>query len=388
MFKTTLTKISISLNTLIFKFMKHLILFFTAILLLFSCEYQDNGVTSINEEITSQYLIDGLLANNLDLYIQNDQIFRYKGKPGTVTVPIGVQDFSKYEPCFVLHVSTGTTPETIVSSAIITLDGMEVLNTSDFSKNAGQFTFEVCNIVSSSAILVEVRGEPGSYIEIWIEGKLNNTVTDCDGNIYKTVTIGTQTWMTENLKTTKYRNCDPIPLGPANNGDWISLTTPAYCWYNNDEAAYKNPYGALYNWYSVNTGNLCPVGWHVPSNIEWSILFNYLRTNDYGYCGDNSYIAKSLASAYFWSLSPNECTPGNDPLSNNSSGFSAVPGGAREYSFVANGDDAIFWTSTAVNNPDYPNLAYHFRILSIYPHVFEGESHQFGTGFSVRCIKD
>jgi uncharacterized protein (TIGR02145 family) len=361
--------------------MKSIQLLFVALLFLFSCNL------TIKDDIETQYLVDGIANGNLDNYLQGTQIFRYRGKPGIETIAIGNADLAKYEPCFVLYLATGTIPATTVSSAIVKLDGVEILNTSDFSKNGGQHTFEVCDITSTSAITIEVRGEPGSYIEIWIDGKLKElTVTDCDNNIYHTVKIGDQIWMTENLKTTKYNNCSPIQK--IEDGSWINLSTPAFCWYNNDETAYKVPYGALYNWYSVNTGQLCPVGWHVPTNSEWTVLFEYLKNNGYGYDGNRNYIAKSLAAVTSWNFSPNISTPGNIPSENNASGFSAVPGGAREYSFLANGDDAIFWTSTAVNSPDYPNLAYHFRILSVYPYVFEGESHQFGTGFSVRCIKD
>jgi len=89
------------------------------------------------------------------------------------------------------------------------------------------------------------------------------TVTDADGNIYNTVTIGTQTWMVENLKVTKYNDGTAIPL-VTDNTAWSNLTTPGYCWYNNDAATNKNTYGGLYNFYTVNTGKLAPTGWHVP----------------------------------------------------------------------------------------------------------------------------
>lgn len=93
------------------------------------------------------------------------------------------------------------------------------------------------------------------------------TVTDIDGNVYKTVTIGTQCWMSENLKTTKYRNGNPIP-NITDNGAWAALTTGAYCWYNNDESNNKVTYGALYNYYAVNDSrSIAPVGWHIPTDF-------------------------------------------------------------------------------------------------------------------------
>ena len=98
-----------------------------------------------------------------------------------------------------------------------------------------------------------------------------NTVTDKDDNVYHTVTIGTQTWMAENLKTTKYNDGTAIPL-VTDSTAWTSLLTPAYCWYNYDATTYKNTYGALYNWYAVNTGKLAPIGWHVATDAEWTTL--------------------------------------------------------------------------------------------------------------------
>jgi len=100
------------------------------------------------------------------------------------------------------------------------------------------------------------------------------TITDIDGNYYTTVTIGTQVWMVENLKTTKYNDGTGIPL-VTDNTVWCNLSTPGYCWYNNDETTYKNPYGALYNWHTVHTGKLCPSGWHVPTDSEWITLTSY-----------------------------------------------------------------------------------------------------------------
>ena len=101
--------------------------------------------------------------------------------------------------------------------------------------------------------------------------KAQTTVTDIDGNVYRTVKIGTQVWMAEKLKTTRYRNGDPIP-NVTDNPQWISLKTGALCWYKNDEAN-KATYGSLYNWFAVaDSRNIAPVGWHVPSDEEWTTL--------------------------------------------------------------------------------------------------------------------
>jgi uncharacterized protein (TIGR02145 family) len=101
------------------------------------------------------------------------------------------------------------------------------------------------------------------------------TVTDIDGNVYHTVKIGTQVWMVENLKVTKFNDGTAILLAP-DSSSWSNLTTSGYCWYNNDAPAYKHTYGALYNWNTVKTGKLCPVGWHVPGNDDWATLIGYL----------------------------------------------------------------------------------------------------------------
>lgn len=108
------------------------------------------------------------------------------------------------------------------------------------------------------------------------------TVADIDGNVYKTVTIGTQVWMAENLKTTKYKDGTSIP-NVTDGTDWAALTTPGYCFYNND-AANITTYGALYNWYAVSDSrNIVPTGWHVATYVDWTTLENYLIANGYNY---------------------------------------------------------------------------------------------------------
>src|ERR1035437_7296556 len=184
-----------------------------------------------------------------------------------------------------------------------------------------------------------------------------STVTDKDGNVYHTVTIGTQTWMVENLKTTKYNDGTAIPL-VTDNTAWHNLSTPAYCWYNNDATTYKNKYGALYNWYTVNTGKLDPTGWHVPTDAEWTTLENYLYANGYNYDGSTSgypTYAKSLAAATDWAIDIDTYDAdaiGNDLSKNNSTGFSALPGGDRSSSFGSFYDvgyHGYWWSSTELN---------------------------------------
>ena len=137
-------------------------------------------------------------------------------------------------------------------------------------------------------------------------------LTDIVGNTYKTIKIGTQTWMAENLKTTKYNDGTDI-LNITNTTESINLSTPGYCWYLNDAYKYKNIYGALYNWYVLNTGKICPAGWHVPSNLEWTTLTTYL--------GGDSVADRKLkeTGTTHWINTYTGVT--------NSSGFTALPGG-------------------------------------------------------------
>ena len=209
---------------------------------------------------------------------------------------------------------------------------------------------------------------------------------DADGNVYHTITIGTQTWMVENLKTTKYNDGTAIP-NVIDNTEWTNLITPAYCWYSNDAATYKNSHGALYNWYTVNTAKLAPLGWHVPTDAEWTTLENFLIANGYNYDGTTTEnkIAKSLSTTTGWSASTDIGDVGNDPSSNNSSGFSGFPGGCRftDGTFNYFGTSERWWSSTQFDSNDAWNRnLYHF--LSRVNRTNYNKQY----GFSVRCLMD
>ncbi len=195
------------------------------------------------------------------------------------------------------------------------------------------------------------------------------TVTDLDGNVYHTVTIGTQVWMVENLKTTKYNDGTAIPL-VTDGTAWSTLSTPAYCWYNNDDATYKNTYGALYNWFTVNNGKLCPTGWHVPTDAEWGTLITYL--------GDTTLAGGKLkeAGTVHWA-SPNTGA-------NNSTGFTALPGGSRYNNglFYLNGKYGWWWSSTESSSSDAWHQYMQYNTSLIYRTAGSKI-----IGFSVRCIK-
>ena len=212
------------------------------------------------------------------------------------------------------------------------------------------------------------------------------TLKDQDGYTYKTVTIGTQTWMAENLKTTKYNDGNPIP-NLTDNSLWDNDTKGAYCWYLNDTVN-KFTYGALYNWYAVNTGKLAPAGWHISTDEEWTILKNYLIANGFNYDGtkEGYKFAKSLCSKTSWALSDEVGSPGAAPENNNNTGFSALPGGFRGFgSFSFIGIIGEWWSSLNedVNNVCYQGLYYNARGVARGWDDLNKKS-----GFSVRCVKD
>ena len=189
-------------------------------------------------------------------------------------------------------------------------------------------------------------------------------------NVYKTVTIGTQTWMAENLRTTRFSDSTAIPL-VKDEARWAGLTSSGYCWYKNDEDAFKPTYGALYNWYTINTGKICPIGWHVPDDSEWTQLTTYLG-------GD--YIAggklKETGSTYW--VEPNTGAT-------NETGFTALPGGNRRYDgfFSGPAGNGNWRTSSEYDDNQvwYRYIFYHSGY--IYRNITNMQA-----GYSVRCISE
>jgi len=216
-------------------------------------------------------------------------------------------------------------------------------------------------------------------------------VVDIDSNFYKVVKIGEQIWMAENLKTTRLNDGTLIPF-VSDAKQWLELKTPAFCWYDEvpfagDPVGYISTYGLLYNWYAVNTGKLCPDGWHVPSADEWVELEGFLGTEVAGLK------MKETGTLHWTSTSP-EVT--------NESGFTAIPGGYRNRDrnipdlalFVMAGELASWWSASPVSNEISTSFA-------IYAPVVSGRSpsknhwllRRFDTthkiyGESIRCLKN
>ena len=202
-------------------------------------------------------------------------------------------------------------------------------------------------------------------------GETSTAVTDKDGNVYKTVTIGSQVWMAENLKTTKYLNGDSIgttiPATLGINGE----STPKYQWAYGGNESNVATYGRLYTWYAVtDSRNVCPTGWHVPTNVELTTLTTYLG-------GDSIAGIKLKETGSTHWISPNTGAT-------NESGFTALPGGYRGYegSSYFTGYAGYWWSAT---ESDATNAWYHGLYYNgIYEHNLSNSKK---VGFSVRCIK-
>jgi uncharacterized protein (TIGR02145 family) len=198
------------------------------------------------------------------------------------------------------------------------------------------------------------------------------TVTDIDGNVYKTITIGTQTWMAENLKVTRYRNGDTISK-ITDATPWSNLIAGAYCIYNNNTDK-GTTYGKLYNWYALlDTRNICPTGWHVPIDTEWETLYTYLG----GYESITSDKMRETGITH-WAYINDGAT--------NASGFTAIPGGMRDFGglFTDVGQMGFWWSSAPAG--DYYNLD------AVYYYIDNsGVARGVGSkknGMSLRCVKD
>ena len=202
------------------------------------------------------------------------------------------------------------------------------------------------------------------------------TINDIDGNSYNTVQIGSQCWTKENLKVSRYNNGDIIPI-ETDNTVWSGLATGARSWYNNDSTSNEIPYGNLYNGFAVaDNRNMCPSGWHVPSDSDWTTLTTYL--------GGESVAGgkmKSISTAYWYS---------HNTGATNESGFSALPGGGRSGSggsFNSIRNDAFFW-SASEGVDFFGDFTAWSRILYVYDgNVGRGSSSK-RSGKSVRCLRD
>ncbi|MBK8503716.1 MAG: fibrobacter succinogenes major paralogous domain-containing protein [Saprospiraceae bacterium] len=197
-------------------------------------------------------------------------------------------------------------------------------------------------------------------------------VEDFDGNIYRTVKIGGQIWMAENLRTEHFSESTPIPE-VNNNSTWQSANFGAWCYYDTLES-YNQPYGKLYNWFAVNdVRGLCPVGWHVPTATDWSSLTSFL-----GGAVNAGKKTKEVGNAH-WLFENTDAT--------NESGFTALPGGYRQSAgtFAELGYIGNWWSSTST---DMTNASYQVLWYPIGTWLFESLMQNNSIGNSVRCLKN
>lgn len=219
-----------------------------------------------------------------------------------------------------------------------------------------------------------------------------DSIADIDGNIYATIKIGSQTWMAENLKTTKYNDGAGIPYVIDNNV-WVTLRTGAYRWYDNNSYYYKNLYGALYNWYTVKTGKLCPTGWHVPSDEDWIKLEMTLgmteeQANSWGESpgidGRGTDQGIQMKTVNGWKQWEGQGSGGT-----NTSGFSALPAGESAWGgvwpssvytyYYGKGICTTWWESTSEGGGR--------AIDCVNPGIGRGVFPAF-CGLSIRCVKN
>lgn len=207
---------------------------------------------------------------------------------------------------------------------------------------------------------------PVSSIITFNPNLIYGSVSDIDKNIYKTILIGSQTWIAENLKATRFNNGTAIPFIP-DESTWSALSTPGYSYYNTDSVRY----GALYNWYAVNAANICPTGWHVATKEEWTNLIAFIG-------GESQAGGKLKETGTLHWLSPNTGAT-------NETGFTALAGGYRNSSGVySNIKRSGYWWSASESS----SLEAYYHFVFYNSNNITGSNSSKTSGFFVRCVKD
>jgi uncharacterized protein (TIGR02145 family) len=237
----------------------------------------------------------------------------------------------------------------------------------------GVFQSAITGLVENTTYYVRAyatNSEGTSYGEQYIFTTTTEPVMDIEANVYNTVGIGDQIWMKENLKVTRLNDNTPIPHVP-DNIEWYSLSTPGYCYFNNDEMTSKDVYGTLYNGYTISTDKLCPSGWHVPTDAEWTTLASFL--------GGESDAGGKLKEAGFTHWSTPNTGATNEVL------FSALPGGWRTSTslFYDQNYSCRLWSSTESSISNYWYREMYFDNAAL----IRGEASML-VGHAVRCLKN
>jgi uncharacterized protein (TIGR02145 family) len=361
------------------------------------CWSTSSGPTIANTK-TSDGIGEGAYTSIISPLIANTTYFARAYATNSAGTAYGVEIIFKTLaslPTVTTAAATAITTTTISSGGNVTIDGGAAVaargvcwaTTSNPTINnskttdgtgTGSFVSAISGLTSGTTYYVRayatnIAGTAyGNQVSFTTSVASGATVTDVDGNIYKTVTIGSQVWMKENLKTTKFKDGTTIPL-VTDKESWPNLLTPGYCWYNNDATTNKDSYGGLYNWYTVNTGKLCPDSWHVPSEDEWTTLINKL--GGVQVAGGK---LKEFGSSHW-------ASPNTD--ANNEVGFSALPGGYRliaiNIMFSNIGICGYWWSSTEGLSKTAGSITMWYN-KSVAAKNFDDKWY----GFSVRCLKD
>jgi len=326
-------------------------------------------------------------------------VTQYTATCGGVVTSLGKSDGIMYGVCW------STNPHPTIADNKSGHDYMNLVN----STNPIDFTIQIENLTGGTTYYIRAYAKNVNKVNIdansigfisvgetvygndykFTTDVTTPTVTDADGNIYHTIKIGTQLWMLENLRTTKYNDGTKIPTVKIIYGNEFSkLQTPAYCWYNSDSITFKNIFGALYNGYAVSTGKLAPIGWHVPTIDDWKKLSNFLGGDSISGGKLKSTKTSSIANHESFVHEGNWLSPNTGAT--NSSGFSALASGnvASSYGFGNGGSHCFWWSSTEDNiilaNSHFTiGLGYSTKNILTLPN---GADNTFG--FSVRCIRD
>ncbi len=294
---------------------------------------------------------------------------------------------------------TGLTSTTAISGGSITNDGGGTITVSGicWSTTAvptitdnvttdgtvtGSFVSNMTGLTAGTTYFVRAYATNSTGTGYGNQLSFITPVTDIQGNVYKTVVIGTQTWMAENLKTTRYNDDTDIPNVP-DALTWNSLTTPACNWYDND-ILNKDKYGVIYNWFTVATGKLCPAGWHAPTDAEYNTMELYIGVpiadiDFYGWRGTDQ--GTQLKSITGWDAGGN---------GTNTRGFNAFPGGYLQWlqgQFFGLGTLTYFWTATDDSNNGNPTVAWYRQLNGSETGIDKETTNKTG-GKYVRCVKD
>lgn len=244
----------------------------------------------------------------------------------------------------------------------------------------GAFTSTITGLTNGTVYYVRSYATNKAGTSYGNEVKFITPVTDIEGNVYATVQIGNQIWMAENLRSTRYNNNTAIPQ-VTDSVAWMALTSPAYTWYRNNAA--NKPLGALYTWYTVATGNLCPEGWHVPTNAEFQTMEVVAgvpvdSVEIWGWRGRN--VGTKLKATSGWTVN----------TGTNELGFSAIGAGYRAWAngeFRGRNEITYFWSSTddAINAK--PTVAYYRRLDGRTHYIYKSTTGK-ASGKSIRCVKN